>query len=338
MKIFKYISNLIDSPDPTIIIPFGGYANNHKLHTQARVLEDEGLDSIHSDSVGAEIYRSFKRFETDEKSDMNVKVSWQGQEKILTSDNEGYIYLDCEHGLQLNHKNTLWLPVTYQLLDKNEAVFSITSTVMKPSSSAEFGVISDMDETVLYTGLDSFLKWKVIVNTFFKHSDKRLPIEGVQEFYTKLSGGSNGYVGNPFFYLSNSPWNLYDYLIAFLEKFNFPKGTLLLRDIGIENKKEVSFLEGNKFEKINHILKTYPELPFILIGDSVDLDPDIYIAIAKKFPKRITTIYIRSISNKAKSKRVAQLIETTTHVEVKLINNTYEAHKHALSKGYYSDS
>jgi len=333
----KYIANLFDDLDPVIIIPFGGYANDSKLHAQARVLEDEGLDTIQSDTIVADVYRSFKRFETDEKSGATVRVSWEGQEKILTSDKEGYVYLNSSTSLKLNHNKILWLPITYNLIDGGKTIFSITSTIMKPSNSAEFGVISDMDETVIHTGLDSVLRWKVIVNTFFKHSDKRLPLEGVQEFFTKLRGGSNGYIGNPFFYLSNSPWNLYDYLTSFLEKFNFPEGTLLLRDIGLENKEAKSFLEGNKFQKISHILETYPDLPFILVGDAEDLDPEIYLEIAKRFPKRITAIYIRSVSDNKKVERAARLIEATTHVEVKLIDNTSEAHEHALAMGFYTN-
>lgn len=152
-------------------------------------------------------------------------------------------------------------------------------------------------------------------------------------FYVRFTG-STGYNENPFFYLSNSPWNFYDYLQAFLEKNNFPKGTLLLRDVGLEHRKKKSFLEGNKFVKIKHILRTYPSMTFILIGDAQDLDPEIYLKTAKQFPKRILCIYIRSIKNTKKLKKVVQLIEDTTHVEILLAESTEKILEHAKSKGY----
>ena len=331
---FKYISQLIDDPDPVIIIPFGGFANDKMIYTQARVLEDEGINEDIESSFSKNIIRSFKRFETDEKSDVSVKVSWQDNDKILVSDKEGYVYLNTEHGLKLNHKKTLWIPITYTLTDNDKTLFSITHPVMKPSPNAEFGVISDVDETILDTGLYSLLKWKVVVNTFIKHSDQRLPIKGSQALCSELYGGSTGYNENPFFYLSNSPWNLYDYLQAFLEKNNFPKGALLLRDIGLENKKKKSFLEGNKFVKIKHILGAYPSMPFILIGDAHDLDSEIYLETAQQFPNRILCIYIRSIKNTKKLNKVIQLIKDTTHVEILLAESTEQILNHAKSKGY----
>ena len=36
-----------------------------------------------------------------------------------------------------------------------------------PSKQAEFGIISDIDDTILHTGLVSTLKWRVIYNTVF---------------------------------------------------------------------------------------------------------------------------------------------------------------------------
>ncbi len=334
---FRYISRLIDDPDPVIIMPYGGYATNDKIHAQARVLEDEGLDEHSSDSISGNLFRSFKRFETDEKENVKVYATWEGGQETLVSDNEGYIYLNKAHGMSLNHERTLWIPITYKLNKNGMELFSITYPVMKPSPTCEFGVISDMDETVLHTGLDSILKWKVLVNTLGKHSDKRLPLEGAQELYTLLHGGSTGYRENPFFYLSNSPWNLYDYLIAFLEKNNFPRGTLLLRDIGLENKKRTSFLEGNKFIKIKHILESYPKMNFILIGDAEDLDPQIYSEIAKLFPNRILSIYIRNVRNRSKTKNLTQYIKDTKHVEMLQVDNTEAILEHAKLKGFIID-
>ena len=58
-----------------------------------------------------------------------------------------------------------------------------------PSTNARFGVISDIDDTIIHTGVVSILKWKVIYNTIFKHAARRIPLEGAAEFYHKLHRG-----------------------------------------------------------------------------------------------------------------------------------------------------
>lgn len=334
MPIFKYIFNLIDDPDPVVVTPYGGYANDHMIHTQARVLEDEGIKHTVEDSLIKNIYNSYKRFESDELHGAKVKVTWGQQSAMVISDKEGYVYLDQPHGLDLSHKETLWIPVTYELLQKDEVIYKITSAVMKPSEKSKFGIISDLDDTVLHTGVASFLKWRLLLNSFMKHSHNRMPLEGAHEFYNLLHKGSTGYETNPFFYLSNSPWNLYDYLFSFLIKFDFPKGTLMLRDMGLKLRRKRSFLEGNKYLKIVHILETYPAIPFILIGDAAEIDADIYLKIARTYPGRILSIYIRSVTGKANITRVERLIEENTDIDVVLVKESEKAIAHAREKGY----
>lgn len=330
---FQFISRLIDDPDPVIIIPFGGYANADRIFGQARVLEDEGIAHEEDDGFLKNLYNSYKRFESDEKEDVTVIVSADDLEAKLTSDQEGYVYLDEAFNTRTVKKE--WLPLNYSLTYGGHN-FSIQDHVLKPLPSAQYGVISDLDDTVIRTGISSAFKWKVVVNSFFTHSNQRMPLEGAQEFYKMLRNGSSGQDQNPFFYLSNSPWNLYEYLTAFLNYQNFPKGVLLLRDMGLEIKKKPSFKEENKYVKISHILTTYPELPFILIGDAADIDHDIYMAIAQQFPNRIKAIYIRTVKDKKKMKTIKERIEATSSINVQLISHTDEAVVHARANGFVS--
>ena len=330
----KFFAKLFKSKDPIFIIPFGGYANDKMIHAQARVLEDEGITHDEKHKFLRNLYNSYKRFESDEIENAKVQVTFGNAKTELISDKEGYIYLDTQHNLKIPDNKTNWISINYKLKIDNKPEFEIDDLILKPSPKASFGVISDLDDTVIDTGISSFLKWKVIVNTFFKNSDHRYPLTGVKEFYQQLHVGKNGKGENPFFYLSNSPWNIYDYLQRFLSKHNFPKGVLLLRDIGLENKRRASFLEGNKYIKIKHILETYPKMKFILIGDAADIDSKIYIEIARKFEAQVLSIYIRTVNSKRKMKRVEKLIENTTDVKVILIENTEKAVLHAKENGY----
>src|SRR5690554_6109286 len=210
--------------------------------------------------------------------------------------------------------------------------------IVIPSETAKFGVISDIDDTILHTGLTSRFKWRVVKNTIFKRAEKRIPLEGAADFYTQLHNGKTGSDCNPIFYVSHGPWNLYGYLELFLGTHNFPKGPILLRDFG--NPLTKIFQRQEKKEKpekqreILNILKTYPKLSFILIGDSGEHDPDIYIEIAEAHPERILAIYMRSVNHRKRMIRVKGLFKEYETVPVLLVENSYEAIKHAQQMGF----
>jgi phosphatidate phosphatase APP1 len=203
-----------------------------------------------------------------------------------------------------------------------------------PSTKAQFGVASDIDDTILHTGVVSTLKWKVIYNSVFKHAKNRIPLEGAAEFYHKLHRGASGENANPIFYVSHSPWNLYRYLELFLRQHNFPKGPILLRNLSNLLRRQPQNQKPQKEREIINLLKTYPNLPFILIGDSGEHDPDIYIKIAEEFPKRILAIYLRSVKHKAKMQRVKSLLDNYKTTKVLLVESSAQAIKHAKEHNF----
>jgi phosphatidate phosphatase APP1 len=257
-----------------------------------------------------------------------------GRKYSLLSDHEGYVSLSGPHQQDFEPNQTTWFPIYYDLFQNGKLIYHVSTSILKPSSDSTFVVISDLDDTVIHTGVTSLLKWRLLVNSFMKHSHTRLPLEGVQEFYNLLHKGVPGDSANPFFYLSNSPWNLYHYLVSFLDKFCFPKGVVLLRDLSFGLPSKKSLIEGNKYKKMVHLMKTFPTLPFILIGDAAEVDADIYLQIARKFPNQVLTIYIRSVNRSRKLIRIKRLIEANTDIEMVLIHEGVEAIEHARARGY----
>ena len=334
MPIFNFVLKLIKNADPVIIIPFGGYANEDSFVSCARVLEDEGIRHHEDDHKIKNLWNSLKRFESDEIKGARVRVSWQNKSIIKTTDDEGYIYIEEKHGLANATDGMTHIPVTFELLEKGEVVYQTTSNVIRPHKDAKFGVISDVDDTIIHTGVASTLKWRVLVNVLFRHSDKRLPLEGAEEFYRKLHLGKSGQDNNPIFYLSNSPWNIFEYLTSFLNKFEFPEGPLLLRDIDSKFLKKSGFETGHKYVTIVKILQMYPHLSFILIGDAGEIDIDIYISIANSHPDRIKCIYIRSVSKESKNERIREQIIANPALEISLVHDKSEVLAHAREYGY----
>ena len=81
-------------------------------------------------------------------------------------------------------------------------------------------------------------------------------------------------------------------------------------------------------------MKTYPKLPFILIGDSGEHDPDIYIEIAEAHPERILALYLRNVNHKRKMIRVKGLFKDYETVPVLLVENSKAAVVHAREMGF----
>ena len=129
--------------------------------------------------------------------------------------------------------------------------------------------------------------------TLLTEVSKRTPLPGAAELYRALSfprgGGSV-----PVFYLSTSPWNLYEVLTRFLVLRRFPAGPLLLTDWGPSRTNLFRVpTKQHKLTLIRSLLSDYPALQVVLIGDTGQLDPEIYATIAQEAPDRIRAVYVR---------------------------------------------
>jgi phosphatidate phosphatase APP1 len=158
-----------------------------------------------------------------------------------------------------------------------------------------------------------------------------MPFEGTSELYGALAAGASGTARNPVFYVSKSPWNLYDFLVDFMDYHELPRGPLLLRDIGL---REAPPLD-HKAEAVRQLLKTYRRLPFILIGDSGERDADIYVEAAERFPGRVRAIYIRDLGGKSPRGDTEELRARARVAGAQLlwVAHAREALEHARSLG-----
>ncbi|ULC59296.1 DUF2183 domain-containing protein [Flaviramulus sp. BrNp1-15] len=325
--------------DPLQIITFQTYGTSNHLYIRGRAIEDE---SINLDQKGlfALFINSWKRFESDEIKNTALKVTLpNGTILKTTTDNHGYFKIDekiNDLGLLTNSENWLNFEVAYDNVDIKRSIQNANrfpGELLIPSAKTSFGVISDIDDTILHTGVVSTLKWKVLINSIFKSAASRIPLEGATEFYHKLHRGASGENANPIFYVSHSPWNLYRYLDFFLKQHNFPKGPILLRSFKDIFKKKSSD-KPQKQKEILNILHTYTKLKFILIGDSGEHDADIYLEIAKSYPTQIAAIYLRSVKHKKKMLRVKSLFENYKETPVLLVENSIQAMEHAKQHGF----
>lgn len=326
--------------DKLQIIAFQSYGTDRHFYARGRALEDEEIDLSKKDFLNL-LWNSFKRFETDEIRNTEVTVQFRdGRTLSGITDNRGYYRVDTavENLRELaNDEGWVNFEISYSDTSLKRGILHqnrFPGELLIPSKKADFGVISDIDDTILHTGVVSSLKWEVVFNTLFKKAAQRIPLEGAAQFYGLLHRGKSGEAANPIFYVSHSPWNLYRYLELFLNKNDFPKGPILLRNFpkwaGFGSKGE----KPQKQKEIINILKTYPDLKFILIGDSGEHDADIYKEIAELHPDNILAIYLRSVDHRKKMERVKGLFEKYKITPVLLVLNSQQALVHARENGF----
>jgi len=327
------------------IIAYYGYGTPEHLEIMGRVLRDKGVVSADdNDTLWDNILKMYKRIESDELSGISVEASFQGMKIKTTSDEEGYFKLIIHppvvgSSLRLEPPTDMWQDVELKITDNAYENVRASGMILVPPENASFGVISDIDDTIIRTGATNLLE--MARNTFLKNARTRLPFPGVQMFYKSLQTGKGTRPVNPIFYVSNGPWNLFDFLADFMKLNNLPQGPILLRDFGIDSEKFIKD-DTHKIAQISNILNTYPTLPFILIGDSGEKDPEIYQQIVKKFPGRILAVYIRDVTSEerdAQVRRIASEISSANKdgklpmADMLLTEDTVKAAEHAAGLG-----
>jgi phosphatidate phosphatase APP1 len=223
-----------------------------------------------------------------------VVVRFQGSETEAVANGEGHIHTWLAPTTPPS-ADRLWHDVALEVLSPRTTGPGRGETrVLVPSPAARFGVVSDIDDTVIQADVARLLS--MVADVAFGSAHTRAPFPGVAAFFRALHAGT-GAAPNPVFYVSNGPWNLYDVFEHFLELRGIPPGPVELRDWGSpwREVQRVGRYE-HKLESIRRIFRTLPDLPFILIGDSGEDDPEIYRDVVHEYPARVLAIYIRDVS------------------------------------------
>ncbi|WP_192820993.1 App1 family protein [Rufibacter sp. LB8] len=322
---------------PLHILPYRSYGTVNRLYLKGRVLADKGITSAaDNDNLLKNLLNMYRRFESDEVRDARLQVNFQDEQYVVTTDREGYFVLNLAPKTPLELED-IWHELDIELLEADISSFvpgiKAKAHVLVPPPDAEYGIISDIDDTIVLTSATDLIRMSQ--NTFMNNARTRLPFAGVSAFYRSLQLGRNGKRNNPFFYVSSSPWNLYDLLHDFLDIHDIPAGPLLLRDFGLmQNKFFGSDHMSHKFKEIQNIFLTYPHLNFVLIGDSGQEDAPIYREVIKQFPGRVICTYIRDVELPERAEIVTKITEELKGtVDMILVKDTEQAARHAAEMG-----
>jgi phosphatidate phosphatase APP1 len=203
----------------------------------------------------------------------------------------------------------------------------------------QHGFISDIDDTFLISHSGRLRKRLYALLT--KNERTRKPFEGVVSHYQQLAASGRLKTNtNPFFYVSSSEWNLYDFVVSFAEMSHLPKGVFLLGRL----KQLRSFWKSGqnnhktKFFRLVRIIEAYSHLNFVLLGDDSQQDPFIYSSVALHFPGRIIAVYIRHVQHQRPS-QVIDVIEKikSLGIECCYFKHSAEALEHSKAIGLITE-
>ena len=157
--------------------------------------------------------------------------------------------------------------------------------------AARFGLLSDVDDTILNTALPKPLvaAW----NSFVLDEQARTSTPGMPVLYDHLLAA---HPGAPVIYLSTGAWNVAPALSRFLERNLYPMGSLLLTDWGPTTDRWFRSGKEHKLRELQRLAREFPEIEWVLVGDDGQHDEELYQSFATAHPQNVAAVAIRQLS------------------------------------------
>jgi phosphatidate phosphatase APP1 len=333
----KYRIRRRRQPGQFHIQPYRGHGTTEALYLSGRVFEGVPIPPARKDDAAVRnLWHTIRRLGSDEVPAARVRATAGGVSQIVLTDDEGFFQVSLQVATEPGPGGE-WREIELELLDPvapSQERVRTRGRAIVPPVEARFGIVSDIDDTVVETDVANLLRMLRLVLLTNAHT--RPPFPGVAAFYRALHGGASGRFTNPVFYVSSSPWNFYDLLTEVFQVHEIPSGPLFLKDYGLA--RDLLLSRGHmehKLAAIEHIFQTHPHLPFVLVGDSGQKDPEVDWGAARRHPGRVEAIYIRDVSSPARDREVHRIADelAAQGVEMVLVRDTITAAEHAATRG-----
>ena len=270
---------------PTVVRTYRGWYTDGVAHLTARTVEKPLFEAGEiPGGLGNTLRANLRQFTVLTMSGVTVRASMGSASAEFTSDENGYLHISLPVGP---------LSPGWHVMDLDPVDGSVPheiGRVLVPDPAGGVAVISDIDDTIMKTGLTQ--RWTAVGRTIFRDVADRKPVPGMATFYAGLARGDGRGGSVPFFYVSTGSWNLYDYLVAFMALHRFPRGPLFLTDWGPQSDRLMRDGREHKRRTIRALLEGNPSHSFVLVGDVGQGDPETYEVMAREFPGRLRAIFL----------------------------------------------
>jgi phosphatidate phosphatase APP1 len=269
------------------IVPYTGYGSPSWARVLGRVVLAKeprpGSRAERKYRKREESVRGWRSFTSVPVADVIVEVEIEGVTHQVQPDRGGVI--DEVIPVQLNPG---WHTVTMRATDSG-GISKAPLCIVDPST--RFGVVSDVDDTVMVTALPRPLlaAW----NTFVLDEHARVPTPGMAVLLERLASTAHGV---PVIYVSTGAWNVAPTLTRFLSRNLFPAGPLLLTDWGPTHDRLFRSGREHKRETLARLAEEFPGLRWVLVGDDGQHDEELYGEFASSHPNSVAAVAIRQLS------------------------------------------
>lgn len=347
------------------IVGFGGHGSIRRARVLGRVI----MERSGGERSWLAERRGWRQFFDAQVPRQPVLVTVGAQKRIAFADRGGYIDLSVTgHGLDAGW-HSAWMQVLHEGdvraagLHEGDALHSEPLNAAGGAGSADtggagrigrvragtpvsvalriigdeelFGVVSDIDDTVMVTMLPRLLV--AAKHSFVDRVSSREAVPGMAEFLSALAaagplrpGGDAGAQGaasalpravssaasedptpsgrsgasasrahaheSPVIYLSTGAWNVVPTVREFLGRLGYPRGGFLMTDFGPSNTGWFRSGPEHKRRELRRLARMFPTMKWFLVGDDGQRDPELYAEFARAFPQNVAGIAIRSLS------------------------------------------
>lgn len=267
------------------VIAYTGYGSSEQLRVLGRVIlvPKRARTTLGKATEDLIRRRGFRNFFSAARVRAPIVVTVGGRSVHAFTDRGGYIDVRVrDHNLAPG-----WRQVEVRT-QESEPEFAPVQIV---DDSARFGLISDIDDTIIST----FLPRPMIAawNSFIRDESARQAVPGMARMYTSLLARHPGAV---VIYLSTGAWDTHGFLARFLKRHGFPSGAMLLTDWGPTNTGWFRSGWEHKAAALLQLTRDFPEISWLLVGDDGQHDPAIYSDFARIAPDRVRAIAIRQLT------------------------------------------
>jgi phosphatidate phosphatase APP1 len=312
---------------------YHGYGHTHNLVVYGHAFKFRAKTTQnYSNNLFTNIVYLLKLFLLKPYAWAKVQLSFYGQVIQQTTEYDGFFKFEWKAD---ENVSAGWHQVKVELLAEDGEVLAVNTGDVYIPHITQYAFISDIDDTVMISHSATIARR--LRELFIKNPHTRKTFPDVAKHYNLLAlSHTDAANPNPFFYVSSSEWNLYDYLVETFMYNKLPEGAFLLNQI----KRWKSLLKTGKsghegkLIRVMRILDVFPNQKFVFFGDNSQQDPDIYASIAIKYPKNIEAIYIRNIrpGRAAHTREILAKVEQQ-QIHTCLFSDSREAIEHSVSIG-----
>lgn len=258
--------------------PYTGYGAPGWVRVMCRVL----LTRLAPPRRRAAKIRGWRSFTTVPVKDAPVVIDVGGQRREAYTDRTGFV--DCVLEGDLGPG---WSVVRIS----TEGAEPVEVPIRIVGPEVRFGVVSDVDDTVMVTALPRPLlaAW----NTFVLDEHARMAVPGMAVLYERLV---NANPGSPVFYLSTGAWNVAPTLTRFLARHLYPAGPLLLTSWGPTTDRWFRSGWEHKRATLARLATDFPGIRWLLVGDDGQHDKEIYAEFVAEHSDHVAAVAIRHLS------------------------------------------